>query len=182
MLLLCYICYKKGRYIRLANAIYICDGKACSECSSPVCEHTPKVEHAVNFKKGYGGYYYEKRQNLVAETDKSTLTANDFQRDALATRNPSLDRQEQLLDGLMGLNGEAGEAIDILKKHRFQGHALKTDNLILELGDVAWYIAIAADALGYDLETVLKKNMAKRKERYPNGFDPDKSIHRKEGV
>jgi NTP pyrophosphatase (non-canonical NTP hydrolase) len=78
----------------------------------------------------------------------------------------------------MGLNGEAGEAIDILKKHLFQGHELDTAHMAKELGDVAWYLAVSADAIGYDLETVMQMNVDKLKVRYPDGFDAEHSLHR----
>lgn len=81
----------------------------------------------------------------------------------------------------MGLNGEAGEAIDILKKHLYQGHELDREHLAKELGDVAWYLAVTADALGYTLEDILQMNVQKLRARYPDGFDSDRSVHRKEG-
>ncbi len=87
----------------------------------------------------------------------------------------------RLMNGLMGLNGEAGEAIDILKKHLFQNHGLDRAHLAKELGDVAWYLAISADALGYTLEEILQTNVEKLRARYPDGFDSERSTHRKEG-
>lgn len=87
----------------------------------------------------------------------------------------------RLLEGIMGLNGESGEASDILKKFLFQGHELDREHVAKELGDVAWYLALAADAIGYDLETILQKNIDKLTDRYPNGFESDKSVNRKEG-
>ena len=86
----------------------------------------------------------------------------------------------RLLNGLMGLNGESGECIDILKKYLFQGHELDKEHLAKELGDVAWYLAVSADALGYPLELIFHMNVEKLRERYPDGFDPELSKHRKE--
>lgn len=87
----------------------------------------------------------------------------------------------KLLEGTMGLVGEAGEIDEIMKKALFQGHQLDREHIALELGDTAWYLALAADAIGYDLETILKKNLEKIKERYPDGFEFERSINRKEG-
>lgn len=109
------------------------------------------------------------------------MTANEYQKDAIRTANTNLSRLEQLCNGLMGLCGEAGEAIDILKKHMYQGHPLDEKHLVKELGDVAWYLAISAYALCYDLDTVLQMNVDKRNERYPDKFNPELSINRKEG-
>lgn len=116
------------------------------------------------------------------------MTINEYQIEALRTergmnKDPAMiDTQMfRLINGLIGLNGEAGEAIDILKKHLYQGHDLDLDHLALELGDALWYIAVAADAIGYDLEKILVMNRAKLRARYPNGFDSELSKHRKEG-
>lgn len=116
------------------------------------------------------------------------MNANEYQIEALRTENgmnkdPSVidPKTFRLLNGLMGLNGEAGEAMDILKKHLFQGHELDLDHLALELGDCAWYLAVAADAIGYDLEKILVMNRAKLRARYPDGFEAELSKNRKEG-
>lgn len=85
-----------------------------------------------------------------------------------------------LLNGLIGLNGESGECIDIYKKHLFQDHELDKEHLAKELGDVAWYLAVSASALGYDLEDIFRMNVEKLRARYPDGFDPELSKHRKE--
>ena len=107
------------------------------------------------------------------------MTANHYQELALRTINPELSPKEQLLNGLMGLCGESGEAIDIMKKHLAQKHDLDKGHLAKELGDVAWYLAIAAYFLGYDLETIMNMNIEKLQERYPVKFESDLSIHRK---
>ena len=83
-----------------------------------------------------------------------------------------------LRNAVYGLNGESGEVIDLLKKHEFQGHDLDRDKLIDEAGDVAWYLALLASALGVSLEEIMQKNVDKLKKRYPDGFDKDKSINR----
>lgn len=113
------------------------------------------------------------------------MTANEYQREALKTESRAwLEKGDdenglRLLQGLMGLCGESGEAIDILKKTIFQGHELDREHLAKELGDVAWYLALSADALGYSLEDILKKNLEKLARRYPDGrFDAEKSINR----
>lgn len=106
------------------------------------------------------------------------MTPNDYQQAALRTAPGDLPPERLLLNGLMGLNGEAGEAIDILKKHLFQGHELYTAHMAKELGDVAWYLAVSANAIGYDLETIMQMNVDKLKARYPDGFDAEHSLHR----
>lgn len=99
------------------------------------------------------------------------MTINEYQKAAYRTANQSLTDSQQLQNGLIGLNGESGECIDILKKHLFQGHDLDKYHIAKELGDVAWYLAVSAQALGFDLETILQMNVEKLKARYPHGFD-----------
>lgn len=115
--------------------------------------------------------------------DNEHLSVNDYQRKALRTASGSCSRtpDDMMLNGVMGLNGEAGECIDLVKKYLFQGKPLDKEHLAKELGDVAWYLAVTAHALGYDLETILKMNVAKLEARYPNGFEVQKSEHREEG-
>lgn len=109
------------------------------------------------------------------------MTINEYQKEALRTESGISKEYPRLLNGLMGLNGEAGECIDILKKHLYQGHELDKEHIAKELGDVAWYLAVSADAIGYDLETILQMNVDKLTARYPEGFDSELSIHRAKG-
>lgn len=107
-------------------------------------------------------------------------SADSYQKACLRTELGSCETSQRLLQGLMGLAGEAGEAIDILKKHMFQGHELDTEHIAEELGDVAWYLAVSADAIGYPLGDIFAMNIAKLRKRYPDGFDKDRSVHRTE--
>ena len=108
------------------------------------------------------------------------MTVNEYQKLAMTTLNPKLDKKDVLINGVMGLCGESGEAIDIVKKHLAQGHELDREHLIKELGDVAWYLAETATALDVTLEEVLRQNIEKLKKRYPQGFEVEKSVGRQE--
>ena len=107
------------------------------------------------------------------------MTVNEYQKMALSTLNPALGKQDVLINGVMGLCGESGEAIDIVKKHLAQGHPLYREGLIKELGDVAWYLAETAYALDVSLDEVFQRNIDKLKARYPEGFDASRSVERK---
>lgn len=107
------------------------------------------------------------------------MEINEYQRLAMTTRNPALSEKDVLINGVMGLCGEAGEAIDLVKKHLAQGHELDRARLASELGDVAWYLAETASAIGYSLEDVLLGNLEKLRRRYPEGFAAEKSLHRR---
>ena len=106
------------------------------------------------------------------------MNINEYQKEAMTLLNPDIPQRDVLLNALMGLCGESGEAIDLLKKHLFQGHALDREKMIKELGDVAWYLAEAATGLGVDLSEVLQRNLDKLHARYPQGFDTQRSQHR----
>lgn len=107
------------------------------------------------------------------------MDINDYQIDALRTTSKKDDKLK-IIEGVMGLNGEAGECVDIVKKYLFQGHKLDKKHLAEELGDVAWYITLTADSIGYSLGEVLLMNIDKRAKRYPDGFKKENSINRKE--
>ncbi len=106
------------------------------------------------------------------------MTINEYQELAMSTLNPDLSERDVLINGVMGLCGEAGEAIDIVKRYLAQGHELDKEHLAKELGDIAWYLAETATVLGYSLEDILQMNIDKLKKRYPDGFDIEKSKNR----
>lgn len=108
------------------------------------------------------------------------MTINEYQKMAMTTLNLQLDKKDILINGVMGLCGESGEAIDIVKKWLAQGHELNREKLAKELGDIAWYLAETAYALDLTLEEVMEANIQKLKKRYPEGFDSVRSIAREE--
>jgi len=92
---------------------------------------------------------------------------------------------ERLLTAGVGLNAEAGEFLEIIKKMIFQGKPWSEDNrehLVIELGDAIWYIANACMALEVSFDEVVALNVKKLKKRYPGGqFDVYYSENREEG-
>ncbi len=108
------------------------------------------------------------------------MNINAYQKEAMTLLNPALKEQDILMNALMGLCGESGEAIDLMKKHLYQGHDLNREQLAKELGDIAWYLAEAATGLHMDLSEILQGNLDKLHARYPQGFEVEKSIHRED--
>ena len=106
------------------------------------------------------------------------MTFNDYQANAMRTLNPNLSERDVLINSVMGLCGESGEAIDIVKKWLAQGHALDKEHLAKELGDIAWYLAEAATALDLSLGDILQANLDKLEKRYPDGFETRRSLSR----
>jgi NTP pyrophosphatase (non-canonical NTP hydrolase) len=86
----------------------------------------------------------------------------------------------QLDLGALGLAGEAGEVVDIIKKFLYAGRPLDEGRLVEGLGDVLWYAALICHAVGTSIGEVMAANVEKLRRRYPDGFAPDRSVHRSE--
>lgn len=84
----------------------------------------------------------------------------------------------RLLHAGIGLSTESAEILDSLKKHIFYGKPLDEVNLKEEMGDLFWYLAIMADSLNIDFETIMSKNIEKLKARYGQKFSEEKAIER----
>ena len=121
-------------------------------------------------------------QFVSAVTSECSTNFVDF-----ADRIGELDREganiERLLTSGVGINAEGGEFLEIIKKMVFQGKPWNEDNrehLIIELGDIMWYVAQATQSLGISMEEVLDTNIKKLSKRYPDGtFDSYFSENRK---
>ena len=121
---------------------------------------------------------------VAAVTSDASTNFVDF-----ADRIGELDRQganiERLLTSGVGINAEGGEFLEIIKKMVFQGKPWNEDNrehLIIELGDLLWYVAQATMALGISFDDVIATNVKKLEKRYPDGsFDIYFSENRKKG-
>lgn len=130
---------------------------------------------------------------------KETMTINEYQNLAMRTNDGlcnsrvlgkgltyTTDRNEdsvnpgELINGALGLTGEAGEVADMIKKYIFHRHNLDKEELVKELGDVCWYVALLSYVIGVPLEEILSTNIEKLKKRYPEGFSEENSINRRE--
>ena len=117
----------------------------------------------------------------------TSTPSKDFK--SLTDRLGELDREganiERLTTASVGLAAESGEFLEIVKKMVFQGKPWNSDNrehLIIELGDVMWYVAQACMALEVSFDDVVRGNVKKLEKRYPGGsFSVDKSENRKAG-
>ena len=84
----------------------------------------------------------------------------------------------RLMTTALGLNGEAAEFSELIKKCVFQGREYTDEihaELKSELSDIMWYIAQGCIALDTTIEELMEINTSKLKERYPDGFDKNKS-------
>ncbi len=101
--------------------------------------------------------------------------SNDFEPIKNRLQNEQTIR---LLHAGIGLSTESAEILDSLKKHIFYGKSLDEVNLKEEMGDLFWYLAIMADSLNIDFETIMSKNIEKLKARYGQKFSEEKAIER----
>ena len=172
------------------------EAKGLFKYGQPLEENTDmpndqRIEHAQEEAIDLLKYLEHLKQTVV-----DGITANDYQRAAMRTAwaktedelsylvKSLLDsgavtqHQLLLLNGVLGLSGETGEVADHVKKAVFHGHDLDVDHLAEELGDVAWYLAVTAHAIGYDLGDIFQRNIDKLAKRYPDGFSKERSLHR----
>ena len=84
----------------------------------------------------------------------------------------------RLLHAAIGINTEAGEVIDLVKKQAFYGKQVDRLKFIDELGDLMWYTALALDSLGGSFEEVFERNIAKLKARYGEKFSESAALNR----
>lgn len=80
------------------------------------------------------------------------------------------NRYMDLIHAALGASGEVGELTDAIKKHVIYEQPLDVANIVEEIGDTLWYLALMLTHLGYDMEFVMEQNIAKLKKRYPEKY------------
>lgn len=108
------------------------------------------------------------------------MTFEEYQKLAARTINKDLDKDEQTLHAMWGMVSELGEFFGLYQK-MFQGHKINVKHICKELGDLLWFIAEYCTIIGLPFELIAAENIKKLQARYPDGFDPERSLHRKEG-
>ncbi len=97
------------------------------------------------------------------------MTLDDYQTEALVTAQWSGDDLKDLSHWVLGISGEAGEVAEKVKKiiRDFDGEVSEETKkeLIKEMGDVLWYLAVLAKHLGYNFDEVGQVNIAKLRDR-----------------
>lgn len=108
------------------------------------------------------------------------MLMNEYQQAAARTMNPALTFEETSRHALHGMCAEVGEVHSQYQKF-YQGHEMDAEHVMKEVGDLLWMIAEFCTVNGWKLADVAQKNIEKLSDRYPDGFDPDKSLHRAAG-
>lgn len=106
------------------------------------------------------------------------MNFNEYQKATERTAGKFHNLEEELVAWSMGIAGEAGEYVDGIKKYVFHGHQLDQIAQAHELGDLLFYIARSAAALGFTLSDVAAANLEKLHKRYPEGFSTEASKNR----
>ena len=105
------------------------------------------------------------------------LTIHDYFKAAKRTMNPKLTWEQTRNHALHGIAGETGEIHSLYQKV-YQGHPLRKDAVLDELGDLLWFVMELCYAEGLDPQDVLEHNVDKLVKRYPDGFSVERSVHR----
>ena len=119
-------------------------------------------------------------QTLSIHTDNHTtvtIDANTYQKSAARTINKDLYPEEVEMHALYGMAGEIGELQSLYQK-AFQGHKFDEEHAKKELGDLLWFIAEYCTVMNWDLADVMLTNLGKLAERFPDGFEAEKSLNR----
>lgn len=121
------------------------------------------------------------------------MTGNEYQNLAMRTNDHKATQRlvgKVVIDGVdiggvfnacLGLSGEVGEFNDMVKKWVFHEKELDIDHAKKELGDIAWYLAMACESFGWNLDEIMQMNVDKLKTRYPEGFDTSRANNRADG-
>ena len=118
--------------------------------------------------------------HIIAVVLRFESNTEIFQREARRTLREDLPYEAICSNMCMGLAGEIGEVIDIMKKHIYQGKELDITDVIEEVGDVLWYIANFCNINNITMDECMKSNMKKLKKRFPNGFTVKDANERKD--
>lgn len=108
------------------------------------------------------------------------MDLNEYQKLAARTINPNLLPMMREMHALHGMVGEIGEIHSIYQKI-YQGHEFSDEHMKKELGDLMWFIAEYCTVRCWNLNDICEVNIKKLEARYPDGFNSDQSLHRKDG-
>lgn len=120
---------------------------------------------------GYNGSYWNGLDDPVFLhiATPHSMNMRDYQANAMRTAR-GMEDPSSLANWGLGLAGEAGEVVELIKKSLYHGKVLDKSELAKELGDVMWYVAAIATQTGLDLDAIAETNVSKLAMRYPNGF------------
>ncbi|MDO4903558.1 MAG: nucleoside triphosphate pyrophosphohydrolase family protein [Limosilactobacillus sp.] len=95
----------------------------------------------------------------------------DFNEYQEAAKRTLYGNEQVLTNCAMGLAGESGQVVDLVKSYTFKGKKLNREDLVHEMGDVLWYLSQIAEWADIPFEEVAKNNIEELNRRYPSGFN-----------
>lgn len=154
------------------------------------CKHKPSVKTVERLAAGDDAVYRQllgyidvpPRETVyvyvqpAASAAGEFINAHDYQIQASRTINPRLSRDSVTQHALYGMAAEVGE-LQALYQKAYQGHDFDPEHAKREIGDIIWMVAEYCTAQGWDLGEVMQANVDKLWTRYPDGFDPEHSLH-----
>ena len=108
------------------------------------------------------------------------MDSKEYQEGVERTRNVYCSVEDEMKNYCLGISSEAGELVGHIKHVIFHKHELNEANVVEEMGDILWYVTALAGVLSLSLSEIMEYNLIKLRKRYPEGFDPEKSINRTE--
>lgn len=160
-----------GEFVAVYDAALAINSRARQIQADEAMSDDEALEQAQDEFSWDASFMGNKRHPVYIEIggDYYGMTFDAYQENAKRTAQGMEDPQ-MLANWGLGLAGEAGEVIEVIKKHLYHGKDLDKSALIKELGDVLWYVAAICSQVGIDLEDVAERNVDKLSARYPNGF------------
>ena len=147
------------------------------------CPHNYKYLNAIDHPDcdRYSSAVCDECWNQEYKPEPEITRLDVYQMEAMRTCNfQYVERDKMMRHAVFGLCSESGEVAGILQKV-FQGHDFDREHFEKELGDCLWMITEACTSVGATLSEIASMNIQKLRERYPDGFDPEKSRNRKKG-
>lgn len=89
---------------------------------------------------------------------------NEYQEKANRTL---LGNEQVLTNCALGLAGESGQVVNLVKNYTFRGSELDKDELTKEMGDVLWYLSQVAEWADIPFDDIAKRNIQSLEKRYP---------------
>lgn len=140
-------------------------------------DHLAKELGDIAWYAAVGSYILGYELSDIIDPQDYHYTPNTWQQRFGANKNQSFN----IVDLSLTLSVYCGKFADVVKKHCFQGHELNKEKLVKRLFDIFWIMAMCYDLIGYKFEDGLQMNVDKLRKRYPDGFDAERSLHRKDG-
>lgn len=88
-----------------------------------------------------------------------------------AAKRTLYGNEQVLTNCALGLAGETGQVVDLVKNYTFRGENLDRQELIHEMGDVLWYLSQVAEWANIPFDEVAKSNIKELNKRYPHGYE-----------